>query len=456
MRKKKKRTNTKVVRGLFQNKHWLFCFRWMTIVLIAISFGLIVKNLGLKSFVSSGASSTSYMSFYYNFYTTRYNKENKGEKWAEKRYNYDGKYEAFDDQIVLIHPGDYSDPRKLPTLLSAIMKCEPAVIGLDIIYDKKYSNIDDIHDDSQIIDSIDQKMIDVINSCGDKIVLAAEEKNNRIHTSYFFDAVSNSIELGSIYTPTIGLYKSEDLFGNDTILSFPYLLAKKYCKAYDTEIAKDDFVVNLRLFELSPIVLDSIIPSNILERKLRLHDLFRKVVIVGNLDLDVDRVILPCNLPDWTENGKVIQTQYTFGNSVSNKMNRRYTAMSGMANHAYAIRSLIRPCVSFKISQYNILFNIGIVSIYCLFYLIFFLFENRCLLTKNRKIGLGIRLFGQFFFLGFVIFACWIPFYITDIKNIVFDISLALFSLFFVRIGDTIFLMFHSNNNVSNKYKNEN
>jgi len=414
MKLKKKRFYETLNRAFKNN--WRRAVRLIAIVIISTIIGYVLKDLTFGRFFSS-VNEQTYMSYYYNYYTTKYQKPKKGENWGERKFKKHGIYEANEDSIIIIHPGYYWKD-KMSVLLSEIMSQDPAVIGLDIIYDGL---------DSLEVDSVCFSLKEI---CGEKIVIAAENKNNSLSTSYFYDKDSSDVTLGSIRTQSIGLFKKNEIIKKDTVLCFPYQLAKKYCDYHKKELNCERMVVNYRKLTLFPINLDSV-RENDIRYKLKSEDLKDKVVIVGTVNIDVDKVIIPCELPNWTTpDGFQLQMNHTLG-----------TAMSGVFNHAYAVRSLIHPEFSFSLAKGNVIWNVLIIAIYGLLYLLFLYLQKQ---QKQKQIiigEIGVKLMGQVFFVVFVIVICLLPFILTNLYNRVFDISLALFSILFIRIADSIYVL---------------
>lgn len=392
--------------------NWKSILRLTIIVVFSTILGWLFKDRAFGKFFS-GANENTYMSYYYNYYTAIYEKENRGENegesWASKLFTIDGKYEASLQDVVLIHLGN-TWKCKIPEVLFEIMKYNPSVIGLDIIYN-----------DSTKVDSLNKCIKDI---CGNKLVIAAEKKNNKLITSGFYLADSSVSVLGSVRTQSIGRFRKDEIIAGDTVFAFPYLLAKMHCDYHGLDLQCDDRVINYRRYTLSPIDLENASEEK-MKTKIELQNVTGKVVILGIVDIDTDKVIIPCDLPSWSPNNKMImQSKDVLG-----------TAMSGIFNHAYVVRSLIHPGVSFKM-KYNIIINIGFIFFYVFLFLRLKKKEEE---SKKNICKYIIRLLGQLLFIIFLLITLRVPFLITNHFNYVFDFTLALFSIIFIPIVDTLY-----------------
>lgn len=386
-----------------------YIIKVLAISAIAVVLGLIIGKLVISPFITN-ASNITYMSYYYDFYSRFYNFTKVVDE------------EEVSENLILVSDDEYTERENLPELLSLINGKNPAVIGLDVVYINEYPKIVKSRSDSLKMDSINYNLVKAINNCGDKIVLTAfisNESDGQLIKPFFCSnaELNSDIEIGTASIPDKGFFQSNDTVDGEVIERLPVILAKKYYNYCNEKFKR--LIINYRLYRPKIVTYDKLCDSAL--------KLDGKIVIIGTSNMNQDKIVLPYNL----SYKKVEQSE-----SYMKEFSLYGVQMPGLVNHGYTVRSLINSGEMglFKLrKEWNFLWNVAIVLGYTGLFVSYQSVEDK----KKKK-----SLIKHFVLGVYIILICFVLFLFTGWLNVVFDLSLALFSIVFVKVGDTVLSCF--------------
>lgn len=386
-----------------------FVIKVLAISAVAVILGLISVRLVISPYITH-ASNITYLSYYYDFYSRFYNFTKVSDE------------EIIDNDLVLVSDEEYTERENLPKLLSLVKEKNPSVIGLDVVIINEYPKTVKSRSDSLKMDSINYNLVKAINNCGDKIVLTAKisnESGGQLIKPFFYSnaELDSCIEIGTATVPDKGFFQSYDTVDGEVMERLPVILAKKFYNYREEKFKR--LIINYRLYRPRIVTYDKL-----RDPALKLDG---KVVIIGTSSIDQDGITLPYNL-SYKDVKHVEQSE-----SYIKEFSPYGIQMPGLINHGYTVRSLINngEMGLFKLSkEWNFFWNLVIVIGYTGLFVYYQSVEDK----KNKK-----SLIKHFVLGVYIFFICLFLFLFTSWLNVIFDLSLALTSMVFVKFGDTLF-----------------